>query len=73
MKVFDSAFLFEVKNKLDRLADGQYVTAADLLTSLGVPAEQKIIMAFVLQLPGFESFESVKSKGIRRKKISNVA
>ena len=69
MKVFTDEFVQAVKTKLDTLEPLQYLTREQLCLALNVSPEYMSAISIVMKDEQFSEFESVKSRGIRRKKV----
>lgn len=68
MQVFNPEFIAAVKTKLETLQPLQYMTREQLCVSLGVGSAYTNAISIIMSDPEFADFESVKSRGIRRKK-----
>jgi hypothetical protein len=68
MDVFNQFFIDSVETRLKMLAVGEYITAEQLCVKVGIDIAFKPVIGMVLALY-FPDYESVKSRGIRRKKL----
>lgn len=69
MQVLNPEFVQAVKNKLDKLEAGCYYSREQICISLGLDKSMVNAVTLALQDPLFAGFESVKSRGIRAKKV----
>lgn len=72
MQVFTTEFVETIKGKLDSIQDGFYMTREQLCISLNIAPIYANAISILLTTDEFSCYESVKSRGIRRKKISFV-
>jgi hypothetical protein len=70
MQILNPEFLTAVKGKLDKLEDGSYLTREQVCVLLGVNKDMVGAVTLALMDPMFSNYESVKSRGIRRKKVA---
>lgn len=68
MQVFTTEFIQAVKGKLETLQPGFYMTREQLCVAIGITGHYSNAISMLLATPEFSEFETVKSRGIRRKK-----
>lgn len=73
MNVFNQEFVTAIKAKLDSLEPLAYLTREQICAAIGVDKTYVNAVSIVMQEPQFADYEAVKSRGIRRKKISAAA
>lgn len=69
MQVFNPEFIAAVKAQLDTLKEGKgfYMTREQICNAIGVSNQYVNALSMITAEPEFAAFESVKSRGYRRK------
>jgi hypothetical protein len=70
MKVFTEEFIQAVEDKLNKLEPLAYLTREQICLALNVSLVYMPAISILMADERFNVFEAVKSRGIRRKKIS---
>lgn len=69
MQVFNQEFVDAVKSKLETIQPGFYMTREQVCLAVGISGTYANAISILMAGPEFADFESVKSRGIRRKKV----
>lgn len=68
MQVITNEFKQAVLDELNKLEDGFYLTRSMVCERIGVGEQYENVVSILMQDPEFSGFESVKSRGIRKRK-----
>jgi hypothetical protein len=68
MQVFTNEFVQAVKSALDGLQPLQYLTREQVCLAIGIDKSNMNAISILLVQPEFAAYETVKSRGIRKKK-----
>lgn len=70
MQIFSAEFVNSVKTELEKLTPGRYITREQLCEVLSLSKDAAAAVTLVLSQPEFSAWESVRSRGVRLKKVA---